>query len=63
MTRKELANELYDLYIKRGVLTENQGCGKEVWVKRVLNGCGASKRYSKETLIQCIKWAKEDLGI
>ena len=60
MTRKELASELYDLYYKKGIVTE-QGCGKEVWVKRVLKGCGASGRYSKDTLIQCIKWAKEEL--
>ena len=62
MTKKELAKELYWLYVKKGICNIRR-CGEEEWVRRTLNGCGACRPASKAQLEQAIIWAKEDLKI
>lgn len=61
MTRKQLAEELYDLNVKRGVLGSANGCGKDEWVRRTLNGIGANTPQNKQKLMRAVAFAKEDL--
>ena len=61
MTRKELADLLYDLNVTRGICSQEHGCGKAEWVRRTLVGCGACKGRNKDELMQAIVWAKQDL--
>lgn len=62
MTKRELANKLYELNVLRGICNPETGCGKEEWVRRTLFGCGACGGSKKEELEQAIKWAEEDLN-
>lgn len=61
MTRKQLAEELYDLNIKRGICGLANGCGKDEWVRRTLNGIGSSSPLQKQKLMRAVAFAKEDL--
>lgn len=63
MTRKQLAEELYDLNVKKGICGNPNGCGKAEWVRRTLFGCGSCAPARKDELERAIAWAKEDLQI
>lgn len=57
MTRKELATKLYWLNVQRGICSLEHGCGVKEWVKRTLNGIGASKGMSKPELERAVEYA------
>ena len=61
MTKKELAIELYDLYIQTGVLQKGFGCGKDEWVRRTLNGCGCVRGATKPELEFEVACARAEL--
>lgn len=48
MTRKELAESIFDMQVKRGIIIGKNG--KANFVNNALKGCGASKPMSKQEL-------------
>lgn len=61
MTRKQLATQLYWLNVQRGICSLEKGCGEQKWVRRTLNGIGASKGMSKEELQKAVAYANETI--
>jgi len=52
LTRKQLAEYIYDLYIETNITKPKNGVGKEEWVRRMLSGTGATQPATKEELIR-----------
>ena len=58
MTKKDLANAIYDVEVKLGY---NLHCDKKEFVKRYLNGVGAAKGFKKDELQSILDRRLEEL--
>jgi hypothetical protein len=52
LTKKQLAEYIYDLYIDINIVDPKNGVGKDEWVRRMLNGAGAAKPAKKDELVR-----------
>lgn len=52
LTKKQLAELIYDFYIEINITDPQNGVGKEEWVRRMLNGSGAAQPAKKDELVR-----------
>lgn len=60
LTRKELAEHIYDFYIEINITDPKNGVGKAEWVRRMLNGAGAAQPAKKDELVRQLSSILED---
>lgn len=60
LTKKQLAEYIYDFYIEINVTDPKNGVGKEEWVRRMLKGAGAAQPAKKDELVRQLSSILED---
>lgn len=60
LTKKQLAEHIYDFYIEINITDPKNGVGKDEWVRRMLNGGGGAPAAKKDELIRQLSSILED---